>query len=246
MYIPISIRKTMFGKQNKMKKHYLYSCIILLLGICFGQIVIAQDFRGIVYELESSNPLWNVTVRNVRTQQEANTDREGRFNIKAQLNDYLTFTLPGYQTDTVFIYEEGVRRVYMLQDEERIVMDEILVSRMTDSRLTIEIAKARNEGKAVEASQQRGGLRVSPSRVFGRKAKQARSTLALLLEEQNNRKIDRIFTSRLIISVVTLNEDELALFRERFRPTLKFAESASPEDMRAYILDSYKKFKEEK
>jgi len=236
----------MFGKQNKMKRRYLYSYILFLLGVCGGSIVNAQDFRGIVYELESSSPLWNVTVKNLRTQEEANTNREGQFNIKAELNDYLTFTLPGYLTDTIFIYEEGVRRVYMLRDEESIALDEILVKRMTDSRLAIEIAKAQNEGKSVEASQQRGGLRISPSRVFGRKAKQARSKLALLLEEQNNRKVDRIFTPRLIASIVTLNEEELALFRERFRPELKFAETASPEDMRLYILDSYKKFKEEK
>ncbi len=244
MYILISIQQTMFGMQNRMNKQ-LYSYIVFLLGILYVSTTSAQELRGIVYELESSAPLWNVSVKNLRTQEEVNTDREGRFSLKAQLNDYLTFSIPGYQTDTAFIYEEGVRRIYMLRDERSIVIDEVLVKRLTDSRLAAEITQARNEGKAVDVSQQQGGIRLSPSRLFGRKAKTARSNLAVLLEEQNNRKIDRRFTYRVIASVVPLSEDEIALFRERFRPTLQFAETASPEDMRLYILDSYKKFREQ-
>jgi len=203
----------------------------------------AQELRGIVYELESSAPLWNVSVKNLRTQEEVTTDRSGNFSLKAQLNDYLTFSIPGYQTDTAFIYEEGVRRIYMLRDERSIIIDEVLVKRLTDSRLAAEITKAQNEGKAVDVSQQQGGIRISPSRLFGRKAKTARSNLTVLLEEQNNRKIDKVFSYHLIASVVPLDDDEIALFRERFRPTLQFAETASPEDMRLYILDSYNKFR---
>src|SRR5690606_11359867 len=205
----------------------------------------AQELRGIVYELESSAPLWNVSVKNLRTQEEVTTDRSGNFSLKAQLNDYLTFSIPGYQTDTAFIYEEGVRRIYMLRDERSIVIDEVLVKRLTDSRLAAEIAKAQQEGKAVDVSQQRGGIRISPSRLFGRKAKTARNNLALLLEEQNNRKIDKICTLRFSASVLPLDNNEIALFKTRFSPTLQFAQTASPEELRLYILDSYKKFKEQ-
>ncbi|NGM61383.1 hypothetical protein G5B30_05560 [Sphingobacterium sp. SGG-5] len=243
MCIPTAIPKTTSGMQNKLKTLLPY--ILVLCGTLGHTPIFAQAFRGIVYELSSSAPLWNVTVKNLRTQEETQTDREGNFSLAATLNDYLTFSLPGYQTDTAFIYEEGVRRIYMLRDERSIVIDEVLVKRLTDSRLAAEIAKAQQEGKAVDVSQQRGGIRISPSRLFGRKAKTARNNLALLVEEQNNRKIDKIFTTRLIASVVPLDNNEIALFRTRFRPTLQFAQTASPEDMRLYILDSYKKFKEQ-
>ncbi|HMR18616.1 MAG TPA: carboxypeptidase-like regulatory domain-containing protein [Sphingobacterium sp.] len=231
----------MFGKRSN------YPVLILLVMSSFLTYVpvstAQQRLQGIVYELESSSPIWNVAVKNLRTKEETTSDREGKFTISAQLNDYLTFTIPGYQTDTAFIYEEGVRRVYMLRDESAIAIDEVVVTRLTDSRLEIEIRKAKNEGKAVDVSQQQGGLRVSPSRLFGKKAKNARSNLALLIEEQNNRKVDKKFTARLIASIVPLNEEEIALFRTRFRPTVEFIETASPEDIRIYILDAYKKFR---
>ncbi|TJZ63440.1 hypothetical protein FAZ15_03930 [Sphingobacterium olei] len=226
------------------KINYVVALIVFLLAGIATPIQ-AQDYTGIVYELESSHTLWNVTVTNLRTKEQVNTDREGRFKISAKLYDYLELELPGYQKDTAFLYEEGVRRIYLLRDDNTILINEVLVTRLTDSRLIAEIARAKNEGKVVDASQQQGGLRVSPSRLFGRKAKEARKNLDLLITEQNNRQIDRKFTNQLIASLVPLSEDEIPLFKERYRPKLEFVQIASPQDLQVYILDSYKKFRAE-
>ena len=226
------------------KINYIIALMAFLLaGI--GTPIQAQDFTGIVYELESSHTLWNVTVRNLRTKEQVNTDREGKFKINAKLYDYLELELPGYQKDTAFLYEEGVQRIYLLREDNTIVINEVLVTRLTDSRLISEIERTKNEGKVVDANQQKGGLRVSPSRLFGRKAKEARKNLDLLITEQKNRKIDRKFTNQLIASLVPLSEDEIPLFKERYRPTLEFVQVASPQDLQVYILDSYKKFRQE-
>lgn len=219
--------------------------ICLTIGLQLSSVQ-AQEIKGYVYELVSSNPLWNTTIKNLRTQQIVQSDRDGSFKISGQLNDYLVFSNPGYKQDTIFYYEDNIRRVYMTRDESLILIDEVVVSRMTDSRLAAEIAKAQNEGKAVDVSQQRGGLRVSPSRLFGKKAKEARSNLNLLVAEQEKREIDRRFTTQLIATTIPLSPDEIALFRERFRPTLDFTKKASNEDLKVYILDSYKKFKSDK
>jgi hypothetical protein len=233
----------MSGNRTKHIVGIILTVSFFTLALLHSSYAQQRALQGFVYELESSNPIWNVTVKNLRTQEETTSDREGKFQISTQLNDYLTFTMPGYQTDTAFIYEEGVRRVYMLRDESSIILDEVVITKLTDSRLESEIRRAKNEGKSIEASQQRGGLRVSPSRLFGKKAKDARANLALLIEEQNNRKVDKIFTARLIASIVPLNDEEIALFRTRFRPSVDFVKTASPEDLRIYILDSYKKFR---
>lgn len=223
------------------KTKFLLVTLTLILSIHTN--ISAQEFKGIVYELESSNTIWNVTVKNLRTKAEVNTDQEGKYRIGAQLNDYLEFEIPGYQKDTLFLYEEGLKRIYMLREDNSIVIDEVLVTRLTDSRLQVEIERAENDGKSIDINQRRGGFRVSPSRVFGKKAKDARNNLALLQTEQSNRKVDRKFTNQLISSIVPLSEEEVALFKERFRPTVKFIEIASPQDLQIYILDAYKKFK---
>lgn len=218
-------------------------CILTVLFISIVTTLRAQEIKGIVHELNSSERLKDVTVKNLRTNDEATSNGDGEFLIRGSLNDLLTFAQPGYETDTIFIYEEGIQRIYLVRDQKSIIIDEVLVTRLTDSRLAAEIATARNEGKVVEVSQNKGGLRVSPSRLFGRKSKQARKNLDLLLSEQSKRKVDRLFTAKLIRSIIPISEEELPLFRERFRPELQFIETASAEDVRIYVLDSYAKFK---
>ncbi|MGO1243411.1 MAG: hypothetical protein ACTJHT_04280 [Sphingobacterium sp.] len=217
--------------------------ILTIVLICSLTSINAQQLKGIVHELNSSERLQDVIVKNLRTNNEVTSNRDGEFLIDGALNDLLTFSQTGYQTDTVFVYEHGIQRVYLVRDNNNIVIDEVLVTRLTDSRLAAEIATARNEGKVVEASQNRGGLRVSPSRLFGRKSKQARGNLNVLITEQQNRKVDRLFSEKLIRSIIPISAEELPLFRDRYRPELKFIETASAEDMRIYVLDSYSKFK---
>lgn len=224
--------------------HQLLLVVLLALGLNLSAN--AQEIKGIVHELESSQRLRGVTVKNLRTGQATQTDVDGNFLISGNINDYISFTQPGYEMDTAFVYQEGIQRIYLVRDSKTIVIDEVIISRLTDSRLAYEIAKAKNEGQVTEVSQNRGGIRLSLSRLFGRKSKLARKNLDLLLEEQHNRKIDRLFSPQVIRAIVPLTDTEMALFREQFRPSLEFIQTASPEDVRVYVLDSYSKFKNHK
>lgn len=224
--------------------HQLLLVVLLALGLNLSAN--AQEIKGIVHELESSQRLRGVTVKNLRTGQATQTDVDGNFLISGNINDYISFTQPGYEMDTAFVYQEGIQRIYLVRDSKTIVIDEVIISRLTDSRLAYEIAKAKNEGQVTEVSQNRGGIRLSLSRLFGRKSKLARKNLDLLLEEQHNRKIGRLFSPQVIRAIVPLTDTEMALFREQFRPSLEFIQTASPEDVRVYVLDSYSKFKNHK
>lgn len=231
---------------RKQIQHYAFLSFLLFSGLGGTFSVNAQDIKGIVHELESSERLREVSVKNLRTDETTRTDAEGNFTIQGEINDYLTFSQPGYEVDTAFIYQEGIQRIYLVRDSKSIVIDEVVISRLTDSRLAYEIEKAKSEGQVTEASQNRGGLRLSLSRLFGKQSKLARKNLDLLIEEQSNREVDRVFNERAIRAVIPLTDAEMPLFREQFRPTPEFIETASPEDIRAYILDSYSQFKSEK
>lgn len=223
---------------------YKITTLIIALVSCFG-IARAQEIKGIVFDLESSERLRNVTVKNLNNKQEVETDPEGNFTIAGNINDYLELSGMGYAVDTAFIHDEGVRRIYLVRDQNTILINEVYVTRFTDSRLESEIQRARREGQAVEASQNRGGMRISPSRLFGREGKTARSNLDILLEERDIRKIDKVFTNQLIRSLTPLGEEEITFFRETYRPTLEFIEQANPEDLRIYISESYTEFRKD-
>lgn len=226
-----------------MNRYLSYTLTLVLLS--WSSLAFSQEIKGIVFDLESSERLVNIKVINLSNKETVATDGQGNFSIKGNLNDNLVLSGLGYNTDTVFVFEEGVQRLYLLKDENTLVINEVYITRLTDSQLDREIQSAENQGKVVDASQHRGGLRISPSRLFGSKGKQARNSLKLLLEEKDNRKIDRVFTNKLVRSMLPLDDSELALFREGYRPTLEFIENSSEEQLRIYISESYQKFREE-
>lgn len=217
---------------------------ILLIACTFS--VQAQQIKGFVHDLANSEPLYNVEIKNLRTNTTVLSDRNGSFTINGQVNDYLAVNFIGYIADTIFYYDEAIRRIYLTKNDGIVSIDEVLVKRFTDNLLSRELEKARNAGKIVEVPRNQGGIRISPSRLFGRDAKQARSNVEILEEEYHARKIDQRFTRYLITSLLPLSAEEIALFKERFRPTLEFVEHASDEDLKVYIIESYTVFKNER
>ena len=214
----------------------------------FGSILnlSAQEIKGVISDLESSQKLKDVKIKNLRTNEQTTSDVEGKFSIKGQLNDHLALEIRGYDRDTAFIYQEGLRQIFMIRDKSVIQIDEVVVTKITDSRLSREIERAKNNSKAVETSQNKGGLRLSPSRLFGKEAKLARNSIKILELEQEQRQVERVFTNQLIRSLVPLDENELPLFKEKYRPSYQFIKGAAKEDLTSYILDSYSKFKKNK
>lgn len=216
---------------------------IFLFLVCCHSYTTAQQLQGIVYDLESSKALSEVEIRNLRTGEKTVTDMQGNFSIGAKINDYLSLLAHGYERDTAFIYQEGVNRIYLVRDNSTIFIDEVVVSKITDSRLNREIEKAILNSQAVETSATRGGLRISPSRLFGRDAKRARAAIDILEQERDRRKVDRVFTNELILSLIPMEKEELLLFKDGYRPPYEFIQQASKEDVTAYIIEAYAKFK---
>jgi len=211
-----------------------------------GHLVAQEKTKGIIMELVSGEKIEAAQIQNLRTKAEVQTNRDGSFAIDANINDLLLIKAVGYEQDTVFIYDSSLRRIYLNRMNNVIELNEVVVERMTDSRLAAEIQREKTLGKYSDASKNRGGVRISPSRIFSKEGKQARSNHKLLVAELEKRAVDRKFTENLIKELTPLNGSDLALFKERFRPSYKFIQNSSQETLKVYIMDSYKKFNEKK
>lgn len=222
----------------------ILSC--LLITLMGGHLVAQEKTKGIIMELVSGEKIEAAEIQNLRTKAEVQTNRDGSFAIDANINDLLLIKAVGYEQDTVFIYDSSLRRIYLNRMNNVIELNEVVVERMTDSRLAAEIQREKTLGKYSDASQNRGGVRISPSRIFSKEGKQARSNHKLLVAELEKRAVDRKFTENLIKELTPLNGSDLALFKERFRPSYKFIQNSSQETLKVYIMDSYKKFNEKK
>jgi len=232
IYIPLKVIQT------------ILSC--LLITLVSGQLFAQEKTKGIIMELVSGEKIEAAQIQNLRSKVEVQTNRDGSFAIDANINDLLLIKANGYEQDTVFIYDTSLRRVYLNRINTPIELSQVIVERMTDSRLAAEIQREKEAGKYSDASKNRGGIRISPSRIFSKEGKQARSNYKLLVAEMEKRAVDRKFTDNLIKELTPLNTSELALFKERFRPSYQFIQNSSIETLRVYIMDSYKKFNEKK
>ena len=217
--------------------------IIIAIFTTLTSVTHAQQINGYIYDLVSSQTLYNAEVKNLRTNEVTTSNRDGAFTIEGKVNDYLAINIVGYTPDTIFYYDDQIRRIYLNKDENILHIDEVLVKRLTDNVLVLELEKAKNAGKKTEIPKNQGGIKISPSRVLGKEAKNARKNVEILLEEYNYRKIDRRFTKYFISSLLPLNDADISLFRERFRPSLEFIENTTDEDLKIYIIESYTTFK---
>lgn len=221
-------------------------CLRLILFFwLFSMTAWAQDtvLNGYVLELGSGEPLRYVEITNLHTGALAESLEDGSFTIDVKKNQRLQFAYPGYRTDTLVVIEFGVKRVYLTPDGSTIQLDEVQIQAMTDSRLETEIKRAQEEGKFTDVSQHRGGIRISPSRWFGKSGRQARQRYELLLAERERRQIDARFTRDAITAVTPLEGEDLALYMTKYRPTAEFLSTADEADLRLYIIDTYAAFK---
>ena len=223
----------------------LHAIFMLSTGTSLARIA-QQDtvLAGYVLELDSGEPLQYVEVKNLKTGVRTESSKDGKFTIAVNKNERLQFEYPGYRTDTLVVIEFDVKRVYMTPDGSAIQIDEVQIHAMTDSRLATEIKRAKEEGQFTEVSQHRGGVRISPSRWFGKDARQARQRYELLLAEQERRKIDARFTREAIMAITPLTGNELELYMTKYRPSVEFLSTADESDLRLYIMDTYTQFKE--
>ncbi|MEC3881201.1 hypothetical protein [Parapedobacter sp. 10938] len=227
------------------RKLIVQALYVIVFFWAFSSSAVAQNtvLNGYVLELKSGEPLPYVEIKNLHTGTLAESLEDGSFSIAVDKNQRLQFEYPGYRTDTVVVIEFGIKRVYLTPDGSAVQLDEVQIKAMTDSRLETEIKRAQAEGAFTDVSQQRGGIRISPSRWFGKTGRQARQRYELLLAERERRKIDARFTPAAITAVTPLEEEALELYMTKYRPSVEFLSTADESDLRLYIMDTYAEFK---
>lgn len=216
--------------------------ILLVFLLVYTTSLSAQNLKGTVYELNGNQGVSQVEVTNLRTAQSVYTDEKGDFTISTNKDDLLSFSYPGYRIDTVMITDFDFKRVYLTPLENMNILTEVEIQGMSDQRLAEEIKKAKGESRAVSTIHS-GGIAISPSRLFGKSAKDARKRYELLILEQQNRLILKKFNPILITSLTPLKGRDLDLFMVKYKPSYSFVNSADDEQLNLYIMDSYKKYK---
>lgn len=215
--------------------------LVISLLACSSILLKAQTLKGVVMDIGSSKPIAQVEIRNLNANTTSETDASGNFTINVKANELLSFHYPGYRVDSLLVIDDDFRRVYLTPLADFNILEDVEVTEWSDAQLEEQIEIAKQQGKIVETPFG-GGIAISPSRLFGKDAKEARNRNEILVAEKQDRAIMRKFDPLLITSLTPLKGRDLELFIVKYKPSYEFVQKSDEEQIRLYIMDSFKEF----
>lgn len=212
-----------------MKMRYI---LILLLSLAAGITNAQELLKGTVYESSGGARLPDVFVRNINNKQLGISDKQGNFTIKAETGNTLIFEAPGYVSDTLYLVDMRPKKIQLIT--QTIALREVKIN---------STRQAFDPHKEYPEIYTKSKLYIlSPTTWFGKEARDARRMKKFFRREEEERRVDAVFTRTYVGSIVPLKGEDLDDFMLMFRPTYDFIKGNNNVSLAVYINDSYKKF----
>jgi hypothetical protein len=210
-----------------------YRLYILVIAMLLGNTLHAQILiKGTVVESGSNTKLSDVFIRDVTNKQIALTDKSGKFEVKSETGHTLIFSSPGYVDDTLYVVDLTPKHVEL--KTKTIALREVNI---TASRLAFDPHK-----EYPDVYTKSKVYPLSPSSWFGKEGRNARRLKRYFAREEQERRVDQVFNSVYVGSIVPLKGQDLEDFMTLYRPSYAFVTGNNSESLAVYINDSYKKF----
>ena len=214
--------------------HIRYFLAALILMLFVGSVSMGQGLlKGKVYENGNRQALPNVFIRDINSKELTLTEKDGSFFIKTEPGHTLIFDCPGYVSDTLYVVDMSNKRVMM---ETRTI-----ALRQVSINSTRQFFDPHKEYPEIYTKSK--VYIMSPTTWFSREGKNARRLKRYFAHEEEERRIDAVFSKAYVGSMVPLKGQELDDFMTLYRPSYSFIKSNNSESLAVYINDSYKKFK---
>jgi len=188
--------------------------------------------KGTVEEAGKGTRLSNVFIKDVNNKLLTLTDDKGNFQIAAATGHTLVFNSPGYANDTLYVIDMTSKTVKL--EQLTIALREVSINgKRSEFNPRAEYPEVYEKSKVYV---------LSPSSWFGKDGKDARRLKRYFAIEEQQEKIDEVFNTAYVGSLVPLKGQDLENFMTLYRPTYAFIKSNSGPSLAVYINDSYKKF----
>lgn len=212
----------------------LISFAIILFVFTTGKAQVS----GVIYDRISRKALVQVEIVNLTSKEKTSSNNRGEFTINAKVNQLLVFSRMGYLSDTLLLIDLKPLRRYLSLDKN--TLNTITISGKKTLREIY--AQEFNKANPILLAQGRG-LLFYPSAYFSREGRNARRFVRMIKWEEKEKVIDRRFNLNSISKLIPLKQPQLDAFFIRYRPSRKHIERLSDDDLKAYVLDCYRKFK---
>lgn len=208
----------------------LWILAVVISFLAFGNVK-AQTIKGVVSEAGGKGKMSNVFVKNTNNKQITLTDKNGKYEIRAQAGNLIVFSSPGYVSDTLYVTDLRPKNVELTL--QSIELREVSIRASSKFDPHAEYPEVYERSKVYP---------FSPSSWFSHDARNARRLKEYFKREMQERTIDSAFSRAYVTSIIPLKGEQLNDFMTLYRPSYAFIRSTSGPSLAAYINDSYKKF----
>lgn len=227
-------------------KIFNYWLVLGWVCICFfGKSVYGQESRthvsGILVDKDNGVRLSDVNVKNLRSNHTARSNTYGVFFIEAAAGDSLSFSKVGYGPVKTFLYStEDI----LIEMQAGLEIETVVVNRMSREGEMREILKDYERKGIYNGGKNKVGTYLaSPAtalyNLFGREAKNAKRFEKYMDSEMQHLQVDRIFNKTVVRNETQLEDEELEIFMDLYRPGYDLAISWGQYDLLNYINRSF-------
>lgn len=222
----------------------LFFCCCLLVQVAYSQ----QILKGRVFENKTRIPLAGIKIQNTSSKQLTETDSNGRFSIKADVNNILVLTGFAYRADTVML--TGLKEMEIFLEPQKNMLNEVKV---TTSEATVTPNQPASfsfynpdfHGQTIakltdDKGNYKGGIaiRLWWWKKDGRRQKKLEQQA---IDDNVQLEISKAFASANLAKYLPLKNAELTGFSARYMPTAA-AVRADSFNLLLYLNACYKEF----
>lgn len=213
-----------------MKTHLLVIALLFTAGIATAQ----SNLKGTIIDAGNNEKLSNVFIKNLNNKQITLAESNGKFVVPASVGNLIVFSSPGYASDTL----------YVINMEPKTIKLQIMTALLKEVSINGQRERFDPHTEYPEIYTKSKVYILSPSSLFSRDSKNARRLKKYFEHEEQEQKVDDVFSAAYVSGIVPLKGLELQSFMAMYRPSYAFIQSNAGASLAAYINDSYKKFKE--
>ncbi len=220
---------------------------ILLLVVTFlaTQKINAQGkITGIIKDIANDEPIENVTIKNVTTNLEVTTPKNGEWAIVVKRNDLVEIKHLSYETISIRIKSDKNPRFYsLIMRPKTNKLMEIFVrdkarSYKADSVRSYETYKLILEKPGVDEM----SASVAPVAMMSNKFRQEQEFKRLYTQWEQEKYVDYLFNPKQLGKWTGLSGDSLQLYMNTYRPTYQYLRNTTDYNYLLYLKESLRAF----
>lgn len=221
----------------------MYKYLILgLFCLCLSFSAIAQQMlKGRVFENKTRVGLTGITVQNLNSNQSMVTDNNGKFSIRAKVNDMLLVKGFAYQNDTVLVTRLNEMEIFLLPQQH--VLPDVKVTSAEGPSMAFYDPYYHGQTTVYQTDAHgnvKGGLTFRLHYFKKDERKKARREKKDK-ENQVEQEIDRLFTPKALAQCLPLKGQDMEMYIVLYRPSVNtyISDTFILVD---YVNNCYKKF----